>query len=219
MDKFVKNFEIIAAQVDRHKFKWRLKAVPSVTWDDVRQLLLIHIWKKIDQWDETRPIEPWVNTIVNNQLINMLRNLYGRYARPCINCPANQGGDLCSIYGTQNEDCSILRQWYNNKKSAHDTKLPLPLENHQQEVFNISSPDSDLSYIMEELHYKLKNELTPYQYKVYKLIYVEQKSDKDVILKLGYKINEDGKSTGFKNINTIKKIIAKKARELIYKDV
>jgi hypothetical protein len=41
------------------------------------------------------------------------------------------------------------------KKSAHDTKLPVSLENHTQEVFSLSSDSIDIERTAENLHVKM----------------------------------------------------------------
>ena len=38
-----------------------------VDFDDVCQIIRAHIHKKWDQWDQSRPIKPWLNKIIANQ--------------------------------------------------------------------------------------------------------------------------------------------------------
>jgi hypothetical protein len=156
-------------------------------------------------------------------MINMVRNLYGNYARPCVSCPANQGSngevELCSIYGTQCSVCPLYAHWEKHKKSAHDTKLPLPLESHSQEVFNIPEHNFDLDKQIEELRIKLKDYLTPIQYRVYTLLFVDGKSEEAAAKILGYNTSEKGRSPGYKTIHNIRKLIIVKARKIIENDI
>lgn len=55
--------------------------VYSNEWDDIIQEIAIHVWGKINQLDPKRPWKPWVCQIVQNQLINHVRNRAARYKR------------------------------------------------------------------------------------------------------------------------------------------
>jgi DNA-directed RNA polymerase specialized sigma24 family protein len=222
---FEDKIDIINREINKRKGRWKLKAIPSIDFEDVSQILRIHIHQKWDKWDQTRPLEPWLNTVLTNQMINLVRNLYGNYARPCVSgdngkpCPANQGGDLCAIYGKQGSVCPLYAYWEKHKKSAYDTKLPLPLESHSQEVFSIPEGSFDISKQIEKLHVEMKKALTPMQYRVYTYLYVEGKTDEEVAKLMGYKTNEKNRFPGYKQIPNMRKVIIQKAKKIISKDL
>lgn len=212
---FEDKIDIIDVEIKKRKGKWTLKAVPSIDFDDVSQILRIHIHNKWYQWDQTRILEPWLNTLITNQITNLIRNLYGNFARPCLSCAANQGGDLCSLYSKQCDECPLFAYWQSHKKRAHDTKLPLPLEVHTQEVFSIPENNFDMDRKVSELHSKMKGCLTAMQYKIYKLLYIEGKDEDEVAILMGYKTNEKNRKSGYKQIPNVKKIILEKARKIV----
>src|SRR6478735_4891919 len=98
MVKFEDKYLIIEKEIEKRRHKWTLKAVAWLCFDDVKQLILIHIWKQFGKWDQDKEFLPWVNRVISNQIINLLRNLYMNMARPCISCCANEGEDRCRIY-------------------------------------------------------------------------------------------------------------------------
>lgn len=226
---FEDKIDIIDAQINKRKSRWQLKAVPSIDFEDISQLLRIHIFKQWDKWDQTRKLEPWLNAIIHNQMFNFMRNFYGNYARPCVAgengspCPANQGsnGDvgLCSIYGKQCNDCPLYAYWEKNKKAAHDTKLPLPLESHYQEVYDIPERNQDISIQLEQLTQKLKESLTPIQFKVYILLFMEGKTENQTAKILGYRNSKNSENAGIKTITNISKIIIEKSKKIIEEEL
>lgn len=232
MYKFEDKINVIDSEIAKRRNRWRLKAIPSIDFDDVSQILRLHIYKKWYQWDQALPIEPWLNRVITNQIINLIRNLYGNYARPCVSgdggkpCAANQGPSpsekelgLCAIYGTQCSACPIFAYWEKHKKSAHDTKLPLPLESHSQEIYNIPEESFDISRQVEELREKLKISLTSLQYKIYTYLFIEGKTEDEVAKILGYNTSERGRSPGYKTIGTTRKLIVERAKRIIEKDM
>ncbi len=221
--KFEEKIGIINTEIAKRRGRWKLKAIPSIDYDDVQQILRLHIWKKWDQWDEGRPLEPWLNKIITNQITNLIRNLYGNFARPCITCPANQGGvppnGLCAIYGKQCSDCPLFAYWEKHKKSAHDTKMPLPLEMHSQEVYSIPESNFDINKQINLLHEKMKENLSLVQYKIYKYLYIDGKTEEQTAQLMGYKTSEKNRDVGYKTISNIKKAIIVKAKKIIEKDL
>jgi len=222
--KFEDKIAVIDTEIAKRRGRWKLKAIPSVDYDDIQQILRMHIWRKWDQWDQSRPLEPWLNKIITNQITNLIRNLYGNYARPCISCAANQGTDaqgrgLCAIFGTQDNRCNLYAYWEKHKKSAHDTKLPLPLEMHTQEVYNMPESGTDIVRQVEMLHVKMKERLTTVQYKVYRYLYIEGKTEEQTAQLMGYRTSEKNRNVGYKTISNIRKSIILTAKKIIGKEI
>jgi RNA polymerase sigma factor (sigma-70 family) len=181
-------------------------------YDDVSQILRIHIYKKWHLYDQTKPLAPWLNRIISNQIKNLIRNNYGNYSRPCLKCAASEGGDLCSIYGKQDSSCPLYANWEKGKKIAHNIKIPVPLENHSQEVFNQSEDKIDLENNIIRIHKKMKEILKPIEWKVYKALYVDNKSEEETAKLMGYKTNEENRSPGYKQIKNMKRTIVQKVK-------
>jgi len=152
--------------LEKKRNKWDLNALASVDYDDIKQIIMTHIYKKWHLWDQNKPIEPWLNRVVSNQFKNLLRNYYGNYARPCLNCPYNSGGNLCSFTasGTQSTECSDYKKWTQKKKSAYDIKLPLSMDNHYCEVESKRDNFVDLKNATTKLEIEMKKILSEKQF-------------------------------------------------------
>lgn len=218
MEKFEDRYEEIEVELEKRRYKWTLKAVNSLDYDDIKQIISLHIYIQWEKWDQDKPFLPWVNTVISNQTINLLRNLYFNVSRPCVRCPANEGDNHCRLYGTQCNSCPIYARWEKTKKNAYNVKLPVSIENHLQETDSIGSTFMDLEKMAANLHPLMKKCLSPIQYKVYKALYIDNKSDEEVAELMKYKSNEKNRSEGYKQINNTKKIIIEKARKIIRKE-
>ena len=211
---------VIDQELQKRRHKWHLNAVAWFDFEDVEQIIRFHIFKKWDQWDQKRPLEPWVNRIISNQLKNILRNNYSNFARPCLNCPFSQSnqqesanGNLCAFTasGTQCGECKLYAKWEKGKKHAYDIKLPLALENHHQEVFSIASTEFDLSNSITKLHVEMKFIIFFNK----EILFVKNLSEDEVAKKLGYTTNEKNRKAGYKQIKNLKKMFKEKAVTVI----
>ena len=108
--KFEDYIEQIDAEIKKRRSKWNLTALSWMDFDDVSQILRIHIFKKWHLYDTKKPLNPWINRIISNQIKNLIRNNYGNYCRPCLKCAAAEAGDLCYIYGKQSEACPLSEE-------------------------------------------------------------------------------------------------------------
>ena len=66
-------------------------------YDDVCQIIRLHIYKKWHLWDQSRPFKPWASMIISNQIKNLIRNNYSSFAKPCLRCPHNMGATSCEL--------------------------------------------------------------------------------------------------------------------------
>jgi len=214
--KFEDKIDAIDKELDRQKYKWRLKAIAYMDYEDVKQIIRIHIYKKWGLWDQSKAIEPWLNRVINNQLINILRNYYGNIARPCIRCAANEGGDLCSLYVTQNSQCRLYAKWEKGKKRAYNVKIPVALEHHSQEINN---NQNDIRYeeLSKIVHERVLKRLNATQKEVYSLLYIEGKDEKEVAKTMGYE-GHKYRPSRFKQIENYKKIFIRIAKEIIFEE-
>ena len=80
--------DTIDEEIKKRKSKWKLTSITWMDFDDISQILRIHIYKKWHLYDPAKPLAPWLNRISPNQIKNLIRNNYANYARPCLKCAA-----------------------------------------------------------------------------------------------------------------------------------
>lgn len=216
-----KNFEealpIINQELIKRRSKWSLQAVNEMDYDDVSQIIRLHIYKKFSKYDPFQPFIPWINKIISNQIKNLLRNKYYSFERPCLRCAASQGEDLCSITSTGKQcvECPLYHKWFKTKKSAHDVKLTVSIENHTQEVSNKFCDYYDTEIAGHKLTERLKKILKPIEWKVYELLYIKHKTENEVARIMGYRTNELGRNPGYKRLRQLKKIIIQTSKDIL----
>ena len=206
----------INQEINKRRHKWSLTTLAWMDFSDVAQILRIHIYKKWNMYDQKQPLAPWINRIVSNQIKNLIRNNYGNYSRPCLKCAAAEGEDGCSIYATQCNKCPLFAKWEKSKKSAHDIKLPVTLENHTQEVHNIIEDEIDIDRAAENIHKKMHQILKPIEWKFYSLHYMQHKSEEESAKLMGYKTSEKNRKIGYKQVKNLKKAIMIKVKKHLY---
>mgnify|MGYP001174488105 FL=1 len=213
--KFEDHIEQIDAEIKKRKSKWNLTALSWMDFDDVSQILRIHIFKKWHLYDPQKPLNPWINRIISNQIKNLIRNNYGNYCRPCLKCAAAESGDLCYIYGRQSEACPLFANWMKTRKQAYDAKLPVSINDHEIEINAAEYSDIDIFALMEKLNEKMKEILKSSEWKIYKALYIDNMSEEDAATLMGYKTNEKNRVPGYKQIKNVKKSIILKVKKII----
>lgn len=206
---------IIDEEIAKRKYKWALNSLAWMDYLDVSQIIRIHIHTKWHQYDAARPIQPWLNAVISSQIKNLIRNHYGNYARPCLRCDAAEDNDGCKIYKKQCAECPLFADWKKRKQPAHNIKLPVSIENHSNEVSQISDETQDISRQIEKVHVKMKEVLKPIEYKVYEGLFILNEDEGKVAAKLGYISNEKGRPPGYKQIKNIRKSIIIKIKKCI----
>ena len=219
---------IIDNEIRKRYYKWHLHAIAWFDFDDVAQIIRAHIFKKWALWDQSRPLEPWINKIISNQLKNILRNHYSNFARPCLNCEYNQSAEqgegqvanLCAFTpsGLQCNECDLYAKWEKTKKNAYDIKMPLSLEFHAYTKSTNPEDHFDISRATKSLHIRIKGALTARHYLVYKMLFIDGISEEEVARILGYKSNEKGRKAGYKQIKNLKNQYKKLAKKIIQKE-
>ena len=61
----------------------------------------------------------------------------------------------------------------------------------------------------------MKKILKPVEWRVYELLYIQNKSESEVAKQMGYKTSERNRQPGYKQIKNIKKAIMNKVRKFI----
>jgi DNA-directed RNA polymerase specialized sigma24 family protein len=180
--------------------------VPSIDYDDIKQIIMTHIYRKWHLWDQKKPIEPWLSRVVSNQFKNLLRNYYGNYANPCPDHGLHYH-DQCN--------CEICKKWRQSKKSAYDVKLAVTIESHYDEVCEKKDKYVDLETATKKLTLKLKPNLSEKQFTAFEMLFVKNCSDEDVAKFLGNKTNEKKRTAGYKQIKNLRKLFQEKARQIL----
>ena len=168
--------DLIDQELSKRKKNWFLTSVAWVDFDDVCQIIRAHIYNKWNQWEQSRPIKPWINKIIANQMKNILRNHYSNYARPCLNCPFNSDSEynLCSFTASGEQDCScpLYKKWTKSKKNAYNIKITLSLENHINQIDTSSESvlSADIEIASKRLIQELRKQLNSRQFQAFDLL-------------------------------------------------
>lgn len=179
----------IVEQINRRKAQWTLS---SMSFDDVRQEVLIRAWKKYGKFDPARgSFLHWINRLITNAINNILRDNYMAYQRPCITekCVYNTGDDNCSKTksGKQCGECLIYKIWEQKKGQHYNVKQTLPLENHQREAEKKHcNTVYDIDRCKKIIDAKMRKKLTRNEWAIYKEIYINGVEKELVGEKLGY---------------------------------
>lgn len=213
--KFEKNLDLINAEILKRKNKWTLSALNWIDFEDVAQIVRFHLYKKWDLYDPAKPILPWINRIISNQIKNIIRNNYGNYARPCLKCAASLGDSGCRIYGEQNSICPMYENWKNTKKNAYDIKMAVSIEDHPAEINNRSQESLDIQKATANLNIVMQKVLKPMEWQVYDLLYIQLKNEEQVCRILKLKFDKNSKTGYNKQLRNIQKSIIKKAKFVI----
>ncbi len=222
--KYEDCFDIIVKEIDKRRGKWFLTSVAWMDFDDVRQMILAHINAKWDQYDPVKPLKPWVNKIITNQMKNILRNNYSNFVRPCLSCPFNLKSDAgidgtgdCSFTksGDQDSSCPLFAKWEKTKKAAYDIKMAISIDASPYEANSVVRQEYDIINAEQKLHMEMKSQLGDRQYKVYDLLFIQHKSEEEVAKEMGYKTSEAGRRAGYKQIKNLKKQFKEKAKKIL----
>ena len=188
--------------------KWQLSAIAWMDYDDVCQIVRLHIFKKWHLWDQERPFKPWASMIISNQIKNLVRNNYSSFAKPCLRCPHNMGATSCGMTKSKEQDisCPDFAKWKNKKEKAYNIKLPLALDEGLFTGFVTLRDNVDYDNSSTRLHELVMNELNEKHKKIYFLLYIENKEENDVAKQFGFKADSaNRKKPRYKQIANLKK--------------
>jgi len=215
--KFEDYVDVIENAIRKQRSRWRLDCISWFDFEDVEQVIKLHIYKKWDMWDQERPLEPWINIIVTNQIRNLVRNHYGNYVRPCVTCEFNMGDESCSYTYSKRQDstCEKYRRWEKTKKIAFDLKIAVPSENHLHEISSMPEQNVSFETSIKKLNVYMKNDLSEIHYTAYQMLFFDKSSEEDVAKLMGYKTNEKKRKAGYRQVKNLKKMFLEKAAEII----
>jgi len=218
--KYEDQIDIINQEIRKRRNKWFLDSMPWISFEDVEQIIRLHIYQKWDKWDQERDLKPWINKIITNQFKNILRNFYLNFAKPCSSCPFDTsaaGENFCSFTksGMQDTTCPLYKKWEKSKKSAHDVKIPLRLDAQEYESDIFTGESFNVDNAVLRVQDQLKEDLSDKHYKIYQMLFIENKTEDEVAKFLGYKTNEKGRSAGYKQIKNMRKFFKEKVTKII----
>jgi len=214
---FEEKLPIIEIEIRKRRNKWQLNVLKWMSFEDVEQIIKLHIFKKWNMWDQKKALEPWLSRVIANQIRNLIRNNYTNYVKPCMSCPYNLGDDFCAlnISGTQDSSCEKYAVWSKSKRYGYNIKLPLELENHSREVEEMPLHQLDFSQSISLLNQEMKKVLSENYFRAYQMLFFEKMSDEDVAKFLGYRSSEKNRKIGYKQIKNLKKLFRDKAIEIL----
>jgi len=212
---FEQSIDIINQCINKRRHRWTLTSISFMDFNDVAQILRAHIFKKWHLYNQEKKLESWLTTVINNQMINLIRNVFSNFSRPCLKCEFYEGENLCSKFGTQNVVCDSFRTWVYGKKTKYDIQLALPMENHSNEISDISQDNLDIDRTQLLINDRMKKILKPLHYLVFKYLYIDHLSEEETAKKLKFTSSE-GRLAGYGRISQIKKTILETVKRELY---
>jgi hypothetical protein len=214
---FEDNYSIIISEIKKKRYKWCLTSLNWLDYDDVSQQLLLRIYTKWHLFDPKKgKLEIWLSRVITNFQINLARNEFYSFSRPCLKCAARIGELDCRIFGTQDcSTCPLLAKWSVTKKNSHDIKIPVSLASHEQEVFNTPNTSLDIDATGKLIHTKMVSLLSISEYFIYKSLYIDHISENQLAKKM---TNNKPNTAALNTIRETKKVIIAKVKELLYTD-
>jgi RNA polymerase sigma factor (sigma-70 family) len=202
--------------LSRYRAKWQLTVLAWMDYDDVCQIVRLHIYNKWHLWDQKKSFKPWASRVISNQIKNLIRNHYSNFCKPCLRCPHYMGGDSCAFTQNkiQNEECELFAKWRKKKEKAYNIKLPMPIED--QVIGSQFSNDENFDYKRAEsrLHKIILDQLIDKHKQVYTMLFIEGASDKEVAERFCFKGDSlKRKETRYKHLANLKKVFYKMAQD------
>jgi len=222
----MKSFEECLSVIDGEIYKRKGQVhlyLNDFDFEDIAQIIRVHIYKKWHMVDEAQPLENWVNKIITRKIINFIRDNYTSVAPPCYKCPMNQGGSLCGFTpsGEQCSECPLYKKWTKAKQGGYNIKFASSLQEEDadnqtlQDKIIHNSSDIDWTTALKNLSTHLKSRLSKDLYFVYHFLYVLGKSDEELAVKLGFKTSEKNRVPGYKQIYNFKQRILIEAKKIL----
>jgi hypothetical protein len=209
---FEESVALIDAEIIKRRGKWNLSSLSWLDFDDVSQIIRIHIYKKWHLYNPKKPLAPWVNRIISNQIKNLVRNNYLNFIKPCAQCPEAEPDEGCRKFGKQCSSCPLYKDWEKNKKHAYNLNMPVPFESLEN-CTNTSYVDNiDIDKFKGYLDKKMRAILKPLEWKLYEMLYIKKMTEQQAARKMGYRSTEKNRNPGYKQIKNMQKSIVEKVK-------
>lgn len=206
-------------EINKRRNGWTLS---SLAFEDVSQMLLIRAFNKYETFNpEKGEFSHWINRLISNAMINILRDNLQKFTRPCAQgCQFNLGDSACGFTsnGKQCEECPLFRKWKRKKESEYNIKQGLSLDAHIREVNNIQNDFIDIDDYKRMLDEKMPEYLTVQELRIYKLLFTEHKTMEEVGKALGFKRASNSSVSGYQTIHKARKKIVNVAKKIILEE-
>jgi len=210
--------KVIVGEIRRRKPRWFLNKLSWLDYDDVTQIILIHVFVKWYQWKQNRFLLKWLNALITNQTRNIVRNVYSSFQKPCNGCAASENtDDSCRVYGTQCSDCPIYAKWLKSKEKKQAINLAESYEEIEETVkSSLHYINSAPKYDLDKFHSLMLERLTVVQAKAYRLLFIENLDEATVSKKMNYKPGvSKTRNPGYRQIAKFKHIFVNIAKDVL----
>jgi len=220
-ETFESRIATIDQEIQKRRGRWMLNSLSYIDYSDVAQLLRLHIFQKWHLWDQERPLEQWLNKVISNKMINLVRDHYGRVAPPCNGCPHSVSEDYCSFTksGSKCDECPLFKKWQKKTQVGYNLKLASSIDSEDfvEPVHSSIAFEDNIDYDISSsrLHIEMKKELSKSQYKVYELIIIKNLTDREAAKRLKLKSTEKGRSPGYKHLTDMRNMFYDIAKKII----
>lgn len=209
---FEESVDLIDAEIIKRRGKWNLSSLSWLDFDDVSQIIRIHIYKKWHLYNPKKPLAPWVNRIISNQIKNLVRNNYLNFIKPCAQCPEAEPDEGCRKFGKQCSSCPLYKDWEKNKKHAYNLNMPVPFESLENCTTTSYVDNIDIDKFKGYLDKKMRAILKPLEWKLYEMLYIKKMTEQQAARKMGYRSTEKNRNPGYKQIKNMQKSIVEKIK-------
>jgi hypothetical protein len=209
---FEESVALIDAEIIKRRGKWNLSSLSWLDFDDVSQIIRIHIYKKWHLYNPKKPLAPWVNRIISNQIKNLVRNNYLNFIKPCAQCPEAEPDEGCRKFGKQCSSCPLYKDWEKNKKHAYNLNMPVSFESLENCQSTSYVDNIDIDKFKGYLDKKMRAILKPLEWKLYEMLYIKKMTEQQAARKMGYRSTEKNRNPGYKQIKNMQKSIVEKIK-------
>lgn len=174
----------VNSAIESQRSRWRMSAIQDMDYDDVAQIIRLHIVKKWHLWDQSKPIKPWLFKIIKHQIQNIAKRKLGKLLKPCDNIDGNGNKCLHNIErngcswtksGKKCAECPFYNKWIKKKEDQHNIKLAQSIDHRYfDEKMSIrDNADIDIELNVKSFHQEMKAILTEKQWFYYQLMAIK----------------------------------------------
>lgn len=214
---FEENYETLHKLMKSKVGRWRLRYLKSMDFDDVTQIIETHVFNKMHLWDTTKNFGPWCNTVICNQMFNLIDKHHKNKARPCLSCPHALPDNACAKFDTQNSQCSLFKTWENGKAAAYylDYGTNFDVQSEYQEISVGHEDGISPQDWLEKSKHKICEDLDKAETKIFECLYIKNLSSLETAKEMGYKTKNEKQSVGYKEVEKVNRKIVEKAKKIV----
>lgn len=195
------------------KYKWNSNTIIWKQWEDVSQDIKLHFYLQWYQYDKSKPLKPWLITIIDNQVFNIKRNAWGKFAKPCVTCDASLPSNMCKLFTYQSEECPQYNHWQKNKEVAYNLNNAVSMDSPTRDESDILNIQSEFKKMVYEIEDELNHEMTSREKEFYNLYFVQNLKEDEVTRRMNLQKPTDGSKN--KSIKNFEKSIGMKAAKIL----